>query len=141
MLHKHFRSFSILQTLKALQAESEVHSQKTNEAFMKSYSEFIEKNHDDLYCYSHKLTPSQTQRVEHLADEILKLSPVSHRVFMYLMIENQKRNFNYRPLFKETTNKGEVYWTDHIWPSIHPANIEFQKETGEHGLIGYTGCL
>lgn len=139
MLHKHFRSFSVVEALKALKSEAEVHSQKVNEGFMKAYSDYVGKNYDDLYCFSRKLTPSQTQRVEQLADEILKLSPVSHRVFMYLLIENQKRNFNYRPLYKETPNKGEVFWTDHIWPSIHPANVEFQKETGEHGMIGYHG--
>lgn len=139
MLHNLFRRFSIVEALKALKSEAEVHSQKVNESFMKSYSDYVKKNFDDIYCFTSKITPSQTERVEKLCDEIAKLSPVSHRAFMYLLMENEKKNFNYKPLYKESKNVGEFLWSDEIWPSIHPSNLEFQKETGEFGLIGYHG--
>lgn len=139
MLHSLFRRFSVVETLKTLKNEAEVHSQKASESFMKSYSEYVEKNFEDVYCFSKKLTPSQTERVEKLCDEILKLSPVSHRAFMYLMMENEKKNFNYKPLYRESKNVGDFLWSNEIWPSIHPSNIEFQKETDEFGLIGFHG--
>jgi hypothetical protein len=106
---------------------------------MSSYSKFVSENSIDIHCYSKKLTLSQTERVERLSDEILSLSAPHNRVFIFLMQEAIIKSFHYRPTFKESPNKGETLWSDHQWPGAHEATLEFQKETGQHGLIGLHG--
>ena len=139
MLHKSLRSFSVLQSLKSLQSESEAKSSSGYSSFMSSYSSFCTSNRPDIHCYSTKLTPSQTERVERLSDQIISLTAIQSRIFMYLMQEALTKSFHYRPQYKESVNTGETLYTDSVWPSVHPANIEFQKETQDFGLIGIHG--
>ena len=139
MLKLSFRRFALIDSLRELKSLSDKNFEKTSKEFISSYKSFVDSNSEDIYCYTSKLTPSQSKRSEMLAEEITKLSPIQFRAFFYLVNESQKRNFIYKPFDKEKKNDGNDLWSEDFWPSIHPQNLEFQKETDEYGLLGFHG--
>ena len=139
MLTKSHRAFSLLASLRELKQLSEKDFEKNSQAFMTSYKKFIEKNPEDIYCISTKLTQSQTERADMLAEEIVRLSSSQSRVLFFLIQDTGKRNFLYKPYIHEVTTPAEDMWAEDFWPSNHPANLEFQKELEESALLGFHG--
>ncbi|OMJ66966.1 hypothetical protein SteCoe_36017 [Stentor coeruleus] len=133
------RGLSSITQLKELSALAEKEFTKKTKDFISAYEKYIEKNSEDIYCYSLKITPSQQERADMVANEILSLSPLHFRALVYLSKDSEKRNFNYQPHIEEKENTGEDIWSQGIWPSIHPTNLEFQKEIEEFGLLGHHG--
>lgn len=139
MMLRFARGFSSVTQLKELSALAEKEFTKKTKDFISAYEQYIEKNSEDIYCYSLKITPSQQERADMVVNEMLSLSPLHFRALMYLSNDSEKRNFNYQPHIEEKENTGEDNWSQNIWPSIHPTNIEFQKEIGEFGMLGHHG--
>lgn len=139
MIAKSFRRFSLLASLKDLEKASEKEFSLTSQSFITSYTQFIQKNSEDIYCNSTKLTPSQAGRAEIISEEIIKLSPIQFRVLFYLIQDIDNRNFNYKPYLNDIEDSVEDMWSQNYWASTHPVNLEFQKEISEMGLVGFHG--
>ena len=139
MIRKTLRSFSLIESLQEIRNSAIKHDEKKFKDFKSTYEEFLQKNLEDIYCYSKKVTPSQIQRADLISEEIVKLSTSQNRALTYLLNDMENRNFNYRPYLGQYSSIEEELWAENLWPSIHPANLDFQKEIGEFGLLGYQG--